>query len=541
MIEIEFQSMLDQRLLELRSFRFKINEAVQFKHDKTKYGYIVERQVHDKKRSGVAITTYAVRIFQQSWTTLNHDTQDHPEDYDISNNVRQEELESTDVTRKLATFQSFPTVPKLNASMKAAALELLSIQACSARAAAERKMMKLHILNLAEGEIGEEFDTDDISIENVMLETLLQRALTRPKKLLNKQAGRDVQQNIKWYMKRTQLAGAGADANANVGVDDASSTATSTSTKTATQTATSTATQTNSKTATPTSTSIDETSDETILQQKLRDLNTLKLQPPPPHSWKWPCQKDEHSLRVQIDAFVDKAERSFSTIVSVDNPILSILHFFRCWYLFSKDEETNMTAGYLNSMELYIKIRTHAHEQVVRVDTLNQTSNQVVRDAFKSAWDLVHRSGSMEIGMEINVSCICQNMIERPSLCVSIRVQDIENDPIIRVSLPVGVSLVHARQLIEDCVTRVAGHGGGDEEDDGNNDDDEQNCSASWRKLQALAASNEYTFSKQGASVVRSAEWKISALELSVIEGSRVFYRHSQSEELSLVCLPTSS
>ena len=132
-------------------------------------------------------------------------------------------------------------------------------------------------------------------------------------------------------------------------------------------------------------------------------------------------------------------------------------------------------------------------------------------------------------------------MIERPSLCVSIRVQDIENDPIIRVSLPVGVSLVHARQLIEDCVTRVAGHGGGDEEDDGNNDDDEQNCSASWRKLQALAASNEYTFSKQGASVVRSAEWKISALELSVIEGSRVFYRHSQSEELSLVCLPTSS
>ena len=116
------------------------------------------------------------------------------------------------------------------------------------------------------------------------------------------------------------------------------------------------------------------------------------------------------------------------------------------------------------------------------------------------------------------------------SLCVSVRVSDIEEEPILRVSLPIGISLMHARQFITDEVHKCSA-----------DDDDEETdaMEGAWRLLQALAVSNDYTFSKQGASVVRSAEWKIPALKLAVIEGSRVFHRHSQSEELALVFLPS--
>ena len=116
------------------------------------------------------------------------------------------------------------------------------------------------------------------------------------------------------------------------------------------------------------------------------------------------------------------------------------------------------------------------------------------------------------------------------ALCVSVRVSDIEEEPILRVSLPIGISLMHARQFITDEVHKC-----------GADDDDEEAdaMEGAWRLLQALAASNDYTFSKQGASVLKILEKNMPALKLSVIEGSRVFHQHSQSEELCLVCIPS--
>ena len=87
---------------------------------------------------------------------------------------------------------------------------------------------------------------------------------------------------------------------------------------------------------------------------------------------------------------------------------------------------------------------------------------------------------------------------------------------------------MQARQLITDIV-RFCGDGEDDNGEDeagrgeGRNDDHSAN---DWRELKTLAESNEYTFSKQGASVSKASEFKLSALKLAVIEGKhhqRVF------------------
>ena len=85
--------------------------------------------------------------------------------------------------------------------------------------------------------------------------------------------------------------------------------------------------------------------------------------------------------------------------------------FYR--YIFDK-QDPDITTGILNSMELYIKIRSHAHEDILRIDTINATSNALVSEAFQSAWSILHRSGTMDTGLEITISAICKQMTEIP-------------------------------------------------------------------------------------------------------------------------------
>ena len=108
---------------------------------------------------------YSIRVFQKHWTTLNNSDSDSDEDHskDLMHNVAQEDLElyidsekdnnATNETgssklTKLKSFQSFPTVKKLDAHLKDVILELLSIQACSSTTSLERTNMKISELLL---------------------------------------------------------------------------------------------------------------------------------------------------------------------------------------------------------------------------------------------------------------------------------------------------------------------------------------------------------------------------------------------------------
>ena len=390
-IEAELQSLLDTKLLELRSYKYKINSKIQWKMNTLKKGYVTNRSI--KKINNIYQVFYSIRVFQKHWTTLNNSDSDSDEDHskDLMHNVAQEDLElyidsekdnnATNETgssklTKLKSFQSFPTVKKLDAHLKDVILELLSIQACSSTTSLERTNMKISKLLLDEGEIGEHFEKKDIQISNVTLEKYLKHCLTKPMKLLNKQPGIDTLQNILWNQQKMETE----DAIKKINEDAAYGPANGPANGAANGAANSASTVLGSDSqhgerknkleeTQPTSLKIDEVTNvvnmahrlaakkynyerhDIYIRSKRHDIDTLQLRPPPINQWKWPCIK-QRSLRVHIDAFVEESndddddeeegdtdkeqntsttERSWSTEISVDNPIISILHFFRCW------------------------------------------------------------------------------------------------------------------------------------------------------------------------------------------------------------------
>ena len=132
---------------------------------------------------------------------------------------------------------------------------------------------------------------------------------------------------------------------------------------------------------------------------------------------------------------IDQAVSLFKpSIFWKDKPLVT--QQMRSW----KRNELKNLVYEANNIELLIKIRTHANEKILRVDTWNKTSRKVTRDAFATAWDLLHRSGSHDTGLEIIVSVLLrsEDQPQVPSLSVAIRVSDIEHDPMVLVEMPIG-------------------------------------------------------------------------------------------------------
>ena len=472
------------------------------------------------------------------------------------------------------TFSQFPQVrlKKRDTDIKDVFIELLEIYAMSTKATTTRKTFQVSsLMEHTEGIIGESYTPEEIVTENVLLHQYIHRTIQNPHKITSKKSSGS---------SRTCYADLQTNALDAVVAAPEVDTSNSNNEKAEVTKAIPIATVTNASTAA-----------RNKKHHRIKDtVHTLKLRPSPPGGWKWPCLAPRRSLRVQLDVFVDNTthkrhnmdhndnkttknpgvdegnssddeeeddtdrERTFSTEISVDEPLESILHFFKCWYVFDDDhsarratakqtdeQSTSSRHHFGDHIELFINIRTHSSEQVLRIDTMNATSHAILRTKIASAWTILHKSGSQDMGLCITISARCQYIYIIPALCVSVRVHDREFDPLMRVNMPVGVSLVHARQLITDCTIWC--------NDFGNDDSDDESSEATgglgnqphqeWRELQTLAVSNDYTFSRQGASVLKSVEHQVAALQLSVIEGSRVFHQHSQSEELSLVCIPS--
>ena len=661
-IENDLQAQLNDVLLDLRSFKYKINSWVQLVDDNNsnksiKIGNIVKRNLQKKKKHNElgCQVTYTIKLFQdthQEHFKMKNVKQENIKEVNFQcklnqktlvkiNNIqykgiivdRKVEVTSTntlvrtytiklnhsvpkntnknDVTQAIIlssdktqseltlhniillnksmflfqsvenpiipltkySFERFPVMKKAPDFIKELFYELIQIQSMSTKST-ERKNFSLHLLKKdVNGSIGEYYLSDELKTCNLYLLSYMYYSMNKPMKLLNtmKVAFYDMRNNIEnadeliTFANQLKIEGPVDDDHAKNNL---------------------------SKTVNESKKEIDSLRNKNTTNElpfkdlrmskqkknnkqltKSKTLGTLELRPPPKTGWKWPCLAPNRSLRVQLDVFVENSEdyevdsnkdsddsdddteetekeRSFSTDISVDEPILSIFHFLECWYTKKDNDIDNTSSNSINNnqfrkyfgdhLELYINIRTHANEQVIRLDTINTTSNTILTTAFTSAWDVQHKSGSIDTGLSINISAICTNMCIIPALCVTIRVHDREYDPLIRVNMPIGVSLVHARQLITDCVQYCTDC---DNDASGDSDDSVDNIGPNihheWQELQALAKSNDYTFSKQGASVLKILEKNMPALKLSVIEGSRVFHQHSQSEELCLVCIPS--
>jgi len=612
------QAIVNQQRLELRSFKYKVNQEIKFTNETNKGGYILERSV--KKKFGSAVTQYVVRVFQASWHTLDHSVHDDDQEDHIRHGVDQEELESIAVTNaKGKSFTQFPGIRSIDPEAKQLILEFLEDRACFSRTASASAFGSLSCLKLVtqvgvikksrakggslpEAQIGDTFQPNEMVNKQLPLVDYLSECLHVKKynKMMATQAGVDMLQSIQRNEEnlerkkmsnndeRMKMNAAGEEAGAAMAlaIKHKNEQAARAELKML---------QAEKSGAKPSQVAELRAKVEKLQREAMelhrmlktwfisslwryvreqftkvqkKEMSTLALAPAAPGGWTWPCSSGRH-LRVDIDVFIggtdeteigqveskemkemkekkgekkkhtsSAEERTFTTNVSVNDPILSIVHFLSCWFSFDNlpGGEEHSSSMRLPNIELLIKIRTHANEKILRVDTWNKTSRKVTRDAFATAWDLLHRSGSHDTGLEIIVSVLLrsEDQPQVPSLSVAIRVSDIEHDPMVLVEMPIGCSLLQARQLITDCVVVSSAKQGCDDDEDDMGEDAHE-----WRMLQALSSSNDYTFSKQGASVTRSAEFKIAALKLSVIEGSRLFHQHSQSEELCLVLLPS--
>lgn len=607
------QAIVNQQRLELRSFKYKVNQEIKFKNELNKRGSIMERSVK-KNKFGSAVTQYVVYVFQASRHTLDLSAHDDDQEDHIRHGVDQEELESIDpeANAKGKSFTQFPGIRSIDPEAKQLILEFLEDRACFSRTASASPFGSLSCLKLVtqvgvikksranggslpEAQIGDTFQPNEMVNKHLPLVEYLSECLHVKKynKMMATQAGVDMLQSIQRNeenLERKKMSNNDERMKMNAAGEEAGAAMALAIKNKTEQVAQAELLMLEAKTTKKLRAKVEKLKMEAMelhrmlktwfiaslwrhvkeqfTKVKKKEMSTLALAPAPPGGWTWPCSSGRH-LRVDIDVFIggtdeteigqaeskemkemkgkegekkkhtsSAEERTFTTNVSVNDPILSIVHFLSCWFSFDDlpGGEEYSSSMRLPNIELLIKIRTHANEKILRVDTWNETSRKVTRDAFATAWDLLHRSGSHDTGLEIIVSVLLRSEDQQqvPSLSVAIRVSDIEHDPMVLVEMPIGCSLLQARQLITDgVVVSTAKQGCDDDEDDMEEDAHE------WRMLHALSSSNDYTFSKQGASVTRSAEFKIAALKLSVIEGSRLFRQHSQSEELCLVLLPS--
>ena len=430
---------------------------------------IIERKARISKNNHLKIT----------YTIL--DVVDHPNP--LTRRVKQEALAPTTLTSatttpasaasSTCTFFKFPILTQINSESKEIATELMTIHAMSSKSTSRKMLQLCELSEGVAGSIGETtYLADETVTTQVTLHTFLHQCMKHPTTLFGTQMGVDMQCNVD--MQRRRGPPTGAATTAAISVPEAIDVTATLAVKTAilpVQTVTARAVVTDEvpRVGTPT--------------EPIDTVETLELRPPPNGTWMWPCLTSRR-LQIHLDVFVNNGvngggvdgnhmndgadERSFSTEISVDKPILSILHYLKCWYLFQEQEEqdqpntkqekkqekkqgkqqnTPSTANYTTGMdssgntfnntiapqertyvgdniELFINIRTHASEHVIRVDTMNCSTNLVVSKRFAAAWDLQHKSGSIDTGLVITVSAICRQMYPIPALCVSLRVAD---------------------------------------------------------------------------------------------------------------------
>ena len=349
----ELCSIVDQQRLELRSFKYKINQEIKFKNE-DKGGYIMERSV--KMSSGAAVTKYVVRVFQASWRSLGRtlsdglsddddEEQDH-HDFDIRRDVLQDDIESIMVANaknkaaaeaeEARPFTKFPGVRSIDPEAKHLMMVLLERRACYSKAASSPEFASVSCLDFTkedgrsgkepiEAQIGDMFLSNEIKKKKVSFVDYLSESLHAKacNKMLRTQAGVDVLQNIQRDIQREEERV--ERERGEVGSTDGG-----------------------------------DANEES--KQRKTEMKTLELAPEAPGGWRWPHSGGSRHLRVDIDTFiggvggvggVDETEtagraeakgekkgkkkkkknhlleRTFTTDVSVDEPILSIVHFLR--------------------------------------------------------------------------------------------------------------------------------------------------------------------------------------------------------------------
>lgn len=233
---------------------------------------------------------------------------------------------------------------------------------------------------------------------------------------------------------------------------------------------------------------------------------------------------------------------AFRTQISAQDPIRSLLAAVDCHVSLTPSRHGQSAAeGKDFSTIASMWLDFVCLNKVMHVDIFNEIAEQLIQSELNEV--LLQRTMAaastessakglfFKTELKVALSVFSRQAEILPRICTGVGFGNSPPQSLYRLQVPIGVSLWQTRQLLRDAFSAEI-----------ENDDDCQvplEHEDRWHEMMDMVSHGAFHFMLLNEPVERSQEAKYSAIQLAVLEGSKWFRGHSQSEALLLSLVPT--